>query len=131
MSSRDSEHDLINELLTRIKRLELNEAALQREVSTLQHQLQETEAQLEQHAIPAEIVPINDNIGESNQVLDRDDKEIHIGDIVETLAKGAFKERRGRVHKIELPWVYITDRTGQEQRHIPTNLRIVQSWNHT
>ena len=125
-TSDSNSDDLINELLACIERLELNETVLQQEVSNLQQKLNDTEQQLEAQAIAAEVVePLAQN-QQPQPILDRYLREIHIGDTAETLTKGAYKERRGTVCKIELPWIYIIDKTGQEQRRIPSNLKVLR-----
>lgn len=121
MAHQDNE-DLITELLARIERLELNESSLQQEVRELRTILQETEAQLESHAIAVEVVQPATQATSNNIVSDRHGNKITIGCNARTLTKGRFRERTGIVSKIKLPWVYIIDSTGREQRRIATNL---------
>ena len=120
--------DIIDELLTRIQRLELNEAALEREVQSLQNQLQQQERALDSNpAIEAVVVhsPRSDTIQTTAE--DRDGRTIRVGDRVRILTKGVHKERQGTIVELELPsWVHIKDRLGITPRRAPHNTRLIQ-----
>ena len=119
--------DLIEELLHRIERLELNEEALQREVTTLQNQLRDTEQRLTEQAVAAEVIPDDRDQGPTT-AQDRDNTPIQIGDRVHILTRGVHRSREGTVREIGTTQITILDTNGIEQVRAPRNVRVSQFW---
>lgn len=120
-------NDLVEELLHRIERLELNEAALQRELETLRETARNTEQILTENAIEATTIqPVNTI--QQQIARDRDGTHIHIGDAVFILTRGVFTERWGTVTEIrtDINQIKILDREGISQRRAPRNVRVDQ-----